>query len=138
MENVELTDEHISTFRMIAERAQSVKRPKELIIDVLFAVHDSWVSRSAGEFAGPKRVARKFQHLQTELIDWEEAEKDLDFILPIVEACGIKVVKANLRTTYTNRVKEFLVEHKITTTEELAEYIMQASYPSAPSCLLDI
>ncbi len=128
-ESVELTDIHMSTFKMVAEKAQTVKKPVELILDVLFTVHDSWVSRSSGKFADPKRVSRKFQHLQTELIGWEEAEKDLDFILPIAEACGIKVDMTRLRTAYTNRVKEFLIEHKITTTEELADYIMQASYP---------
>lgn len=114
------------------------------MMDVLFAVHDGWVEDHPDKFMARDK---KFQHMPSELIGWEETKKDLLFVKPIFEALGSKVDEQELQDEYNRRVKEFFLENGIVEEHTLAHKIAQgpkfypalANYPKeALDCITNI
>lgn len=107
--------------------------PNQLIMDTLSAVHDGWVKDNAKQYFTKKADRnQQYQFSPLELIGWKEAKSDLLFVKPIVEACNIKVDEQALESLYNARVLQFLQEHQISSTDDLAQKIEQGEkfYPA--------
>lgn len=103
--------------------------PPELVMDVLFSVHDGWVRDSEKKFTAREK---KHQHMPSELIGWKEAKADLLFIKPIFEAANIEVSEQELEDEYNRRVKEFFLDRGIESKEALARELAKGAefYPA--------
>lgn len=100
-----------------------------IIMDTLFSVHDGWVAASQKKFLAREK---KHQHMPSELIGWKEAKADLLFIKPIFEALGYTVSEQELEQEYNRRVKEYFLNNKIESEEDLVNLISKGSefYPA--------
>ena len=100
-----------------------------LIMDTLFHVHDGWVKDNVKKFNAREK---KHQHMPSELIGWKEVKADLLFVRPIFETAGIKVNEEELEKVYNDRVKNFLLNREIETTEDLTNAITKGKefYPA--------
>ncbi len=118
-----------------AVRRSSVANGKEkddyndLIMSTLFNVHDTWVRDNSKKY---NLRDKKYQHMPSELIGWEEVKADLLFVKPIFEAMGIEVNEEELEKVYNERVKEFFLKHNIRNREDLAKLIAKGPefYPT--------
>ena len=108
-----------------------VKNP-EVVVDVLSAVHDNWVKENAKKFNFVLRDSSKYQHLPIELIGFEEAELDLLFVNPILNAIGSEVSREKLKNAYDKRVKRYFASNNINSPEELANLIAKGHDFYAP------
>ena len=98
-----------------------------LIVDALRKIHDKWCIDNAKKFHQANRN-RQFQHLPIELIGWEEANKDLLFLDPILAEMGIEYNMNELEKEYDKTQLKFMEEHGIKDEQSMAEYIRKGEY----------
>lgn len=100
-----------------------------IIMDTLFSVHDGWVKDNVKKFDAREK---KYQHMPSELIGWNEVKSDLLFVKPIFETGGIEVNEQELEDVYNERVKEFFLKNDIKNKDDLANLISQGEnfYPA--------
>ena len=99
-------------------------------IDVLFAVHDGWVRDYPQKFMARDK---KYQHMPSELIGWDEAKLDLLFVAPIIEKINRDHVNEEyLGQSYDLRVREFFLSKGIRNVDDLANLITKGAdfYPA--------
>lgn len=93
-----------------------------LVMSTLFRVHDGWVKDNAKKF---NVRDKKYQHMPSELIGWEEVKSDLIFVRPIFEDAGVEIDEDALHKEYNRRVKEFYLGNDIYSTIDLVKLIAQ-------------
>jgi len=99
-------------------------------IDVLFAVHDGWVRDYPQKFLARDK---KYQHMPSELIGWDEAKLDLLFVAPIIEKINRDHVNEEyLGQSYDARVREFFLSKGIKNADDLTNLITKGAdfYPA--------
>ena len=103
-----------------------------VVLDVLAAVHDYWVTDKARKFGQEGRENKRYQHLPIEMIGWKETKSDLLFVSPILEAIGVNVNEEVLEAYYDKRVGRFFAENGLNGQEELENYILNIADHYAP------
>lgn len=98
------------------------------IVDILSVVHDGWVSRNGNNFEGrPKN----FQFVDFRLLTYSEARKDLYFVKPILEACGIEVDEEKVKGEFMDGQKQYIAEKGIDSHDALVRLLQKGAdlYP---------
>ncbi len=111
---------------LLKQRITSV--PKA-IMDTLFAVHNSWVESNGKKFLAREK---KYQHMPSEFIGWDELKLDLIFVKPIYDALGITVNEDELKKEYIKRIKEYFLSKRLITMSDTVRLITKADefYPA--------
>ena len=81
-----------------------------LALDTMMAIHNSWVEdpNNHRKFLGRNK---KFQHMPSELIGFDELLKDFDYAKGIFSSIGVGSLDENiLNEMYNERVKKFLLK----------------------------
>ena len=104
------------------------KIPVNVLMDSLAEVHNGWVEENERLFSLREK---KHQHMPFELIGWNEAKEDLVFANPIFLGIGVGISRP-LEYDYLDVVKDYLLENKIVTTNDLVSKISKPEefYPS--------
>ncbi len=105
------------------------------IIKMLCTVHDEWVRNNPNNFMKETEKGRRnkeYQFVPLELLSWKEAKSDLLFLKPILEASGIEIDEKQVEEQFEVTQKEFLIEHRIVSRENLRENLQSGSrfYPA--------
>ena len=105
------------------------------IIKMLSTVHDEWVRNNPNNFMKETEKGRRnkeYQFVPLELLSWKEAKSDLLFLKPILEASGIDIDEKQVEEQFEIAQKEFLIEHRIVSRENLRENLQSGSkfYPA--------
>ena len=107
----------------------SEKNNEKVIMETLFAVHDGWVKDNSKKFFARDK---KYQHLPSELIGWDEVKADLLFVKSIYDSMGIEVDEEKLEEKYNKTVKTFKDKKGIHTDVDLIHEINKGAefYPA--------
>ena len=121
-----LSEKNKGVANLIKQRITSA--PKA-IIDTLFAVHNSWVETNRKKFLARDK---KYQHMPSEFIGWDELKLDLLFAKPIFDTLGIAASEDELKKEYITRIKEYFLNKKLVTTQDTVDLIQKGDefYPS--------
>lgn len=121
---------------MKIRRAISREDKNESVLKILSNIHDEWVKNNSNNFLkvndeGERRNKER-QFVPLELLDWGEVQSDLLFLKPILEASGIELDEKELRDRFEVVQLEFLIDNRITSHEELVEFLSRGarSYPA--------
>ena len=106
---------------------EKVAENPKAVVEVLEAIHDNWVKDNVKKFNYVLRDGTKYQHLPIELIGFEEAELDLLFLNPILDAIGVKVSRVELFEAYLSKTAKYLAKHNINSEEDLAKLIAKGA-----------
>ena len=113
-------------FHIVGNKINELDDPNELIISALSEIHDGWVRKHESRF-GQEGRNKQYQHMPLELIGFKEAQIDLLFLSPILEACGVEYNLEELEQTYNAAVIRFFRERGITTSEDLVPFIQKGA-----------
>ncbi len=99
----------------IQEKMGKIRNKEMFTIQILSDVHDHWIEQNGSDIKLEKKTNNKqlFQYTPLELIGWEEAKKDLLFVLPILEVLGYIPKEKELDIQYHRRVAFYLGEYHI-------------------------
>lgn len=96
------------------------------ILNVLSIVHDNWVRNNPNNFLKPERNKER-QFVPLELLNWDEVVNDLVFLAPILEVSGIDIDKETLKREFDIMQKEYMINNKIFSHNDLVNHLMKGS-----------
>ena len=96
------------------------------VLSVLSTIHDAWVNNNSNNFLKPDRN-RERQFVPVELLDWKEVENDFVFLKPILQAAGIEIDEKALQEEFELMQKEYMIDNKIFSHEDLVKHLMKGS-----------
>ena len=126
------TNDKISTSNaMQIKRALEANGTSKSVIDMLSVIHDQWVKNNPNKFLQPDRN-KEYQFTNLMLLNWKEANSDLLFLKPIIEACNIKLDDKDIEETFNNMQKDYLEKNNISSHEDLVNKLSQGDsfYPA--------
>lgn len=110
----------ISDGSQLKEAAAGIDAEKT--IDILKAIHNNWVVDNGKKYS---REGKSFMFMPLELLPYDEVEKDLLFVSPILESAGINVEAMNLEETFNEKQETYFISNEISDKESLAKHIKQ-------------
>lgn len=116
----------------IAEKMREKLEPSnksESVIRILSDIHDNWVRTNGKKFDGRMK---NYQFVDLRLLSLKEAQADLLFVKPILEAAGIEIPMVELEGSLEIERNNLLKANGIDSLEKLVEKISEGAdfYPA--------
>lgn len=116
----------------IAEKMRVKLEPSnksESVIRILSDIHDNWVRTNGNKFDGRMK---NYQFVDLRLLSLKEAQADLLFVKPILEAAGIEIPMVELEGSLEIERNNLLKANGIDSLEKLAKKISEGAdfYPA--------
>lgn len=113
----------------IAEEMRGKLSFSKEVLRVLSFIHDNWVRNNGNKFDGR---TKNYQFVDLRLLSLKEAQADLLFVKPILEAAGIEIRMGGLKGTLEIEQEELLEANGIDSLEKLVEKLSEGAdfYPA--------
>lgn len=84
------------------------------VVLMLNTIHDEWVAHNTKKFFDESRKEKRFMFMPLMLIGWNEARKDLIFLMPLLDKLGFHLEEEDIKARYNEMRKKFEFEELVT------------------------